>query len=114
MGRRKFALRKRPDMTTGSRAGYSGTRRATTRSRPWSRNRSRGLAASVAALTHPRLHVSQVLVERCLLVGGEDCADLSGLLGLNVHHLGAGRLVRRTTRCLLYTSDAADDLLCVD
>src|SRR5665647_50380 len=98
MKRRRFEPRRRPDTTTGSRAGSSGTRRATTRSRPWSRSHSGSLAAAVAATVHARLHyLGEILVERRLLIGGEGRANLGGLLVLEIHHLGAGRLVRRTT-----------------
>src|SRR5680860_1806409 len=41
------------------------------------------------------------------MVAGADCIDDMDLL----RHGGMGRLF---TGCLLYTSDAADDLLCVD
>src|ERR1700680_729240 len=100
MKRRRFERRRRPDTTTGSRAGYSGTRRATTRWRPWSRGRSWRLAAAVAASVHARLHLGQILVELSLLICSGVRADFSRLPALKIHHFGAGRLIRWTTSSL--------------
>src|SRR5205814_8087088 len=66
----------------------------------WSRSRSEASAAAVLAIAHALLDLSEVLVELRLLVSGEDCADLRCLLRPKIHHLGAGRLVRRTTDSL--------------
>src|SRR2546430_1939525 len=96
---RRFGPRKRPDTTTGSRAGSSGTRRATTRLRLSSRS-LRELAAAVLASGESLFHLSKILVEDSLLIGGENRADLDGLLVLKIHHLGASRLVRRTADSL--------------
>src|SRR2546423_179616 len=93
----RFARRKRPDTTTGSRAGYSGTRRAITLSRRWSRDPNRNLAGAVATFGHARLHRSDVLVEDRLLICGQNRANLVGLLLLQVHHPGTGRVIRRAT-----------------
>src|ERR1700693_1915762 len=93
----RFARKKRPDTTRGSRAGYSGTRRATTRSQLWSRDLSWSLAASLAARFHPIPHLFQIAVKDFLLVGGKYRADVSGLLLLQIHHFGHGSLVRRAT-----------------
>src|SRR5689334_13224423 len=92
-----FARRKRLDTTTGSRAGYSGTRRAITLSRRWSRNHSGNLATAVATFGHARLHRGDVLVEDRLLIRGQDRANLVSLLLLQVHHFGTGRFIRRAT-----------------
>src|SRR5256714_12491409 len=91
------ARRKRPDTTTGSRAGYSGTRRAITQSRRWSRNPSRNLAAAVAPFGHARLHRSDVLVESHLLIRGQNGADIVALLLLQIHHLGTCGFIGRST-----------------
>src|SRR3954470_5169235 len=95
--RSRSAPRKRPDTTTGSRAGYSGTRRATTPSRLWSRDH-RVISCCRCGVRPCAPSFRRGSVELCLLIGGKNCADLRGLLGLKIGHLRAGSVVDRPRR----------------